>query len=242
MPIDISIITNCHKEGDLLGLTIGSLSIAIENAKKMGLEIEWIFVFDKVDKATRSTFQRCAPKSVKICNTEFGDPGLARNIGVQASTGQFVTLVDGDDLVSPNWLLAAHDFAIKHLDEQIIYHPSCYIYFGETTYMRIPCDSDDPNLSHACMFEEIVWLITSFARRELYLQHPFQQCQLDKGLAHEDTQWYCDTIAAGLRQVLVPNTFFCYRIKSKDKSRNEISKATSCIMGPSKLFELPFQR
>jgi glycosyltransferase involved in cell wall biosynthesis len=242
MAIDISVITNCHNEGELLSSTIGSLSIAIKNAKRAELKVEWIFVFDNIDEITQSTFQNCAPESVKICNTEFGDPGLARNAGIEASGGKFITLIDGDDLVSPNWLVEAHDLAIKQANDRVIFHPGSYIYFGETNLMRVACNSDNPNLSYTAMFEQIVWLITSFGRREIYLQYPFQQCDLDNGLAYEDTQWYCNTIAAGIRHILVPNTFFCYRVKSKDKSRNEISKAASCIMGPSKLFALPFQR
>lgn len=241
MDTNLSVITNCHNEGHLLEPTIGALAIAIEKAKRIGLKVEWIFVLDKADRATRSTVQKCVPEWVKICDIAVGDPGLARNAGIEISSGQFITLVDGDDLVSPNWLVAAYDFAARQANEKTIYHPGCYIYFGETSYMRIACDSDDPDLSYTSMFEQIVWLITSLGRRELYLQNPFQQSELNKGLAYEDTQWYCGTISAGIRHALVPNTFFCYRVKFKDKSRNEISKAASCIMGPSKLFALPFQ-
>jgi glycosyltransferase involved in cell wall biosynthesis len=242
MTIDLSIVTNCHREGHILTPTIGSLSIAIDNAKKAGLEIEWIFVFDNGDDATRSTFDSCAPESAKICEVSMNDPGLARNAGVEASRGNYVALVDGDDLVSPNWFVAAYDYAVNYRSAEVICRPGLEIYFGETSLIRVAYDSDDPTFSHSSLFEETGWPITSLGRREIYLQHPFRRCELERGFAYEDSQWNCDTIAAGILHRLVPNTFFCYRIKDENTSWNVRVSNESCIMGSSSLFKLPYQR
>lgn len=238
----LSVVTNCHDEGHCLGPTIGSVSIAIENARSAGLEIEWIFVLDNADAATRSTLQNCAPAFAKMCDTTFGDPGLARNSGIEAASGQFLALVDGDDLVSPNWLVSAYELAVKFGGIPTIYHPGYEFYFGETNQVRVGYDSDDPIFSPEILFEETGWPITSLAKRENYLKHPFQPCDLEHGFAHEDTQWNCDTIAAGIRHKLVPGTFFCYRIKKRDQSWNARVNRQRCMMGPSRLFDLPFQR
>lgn len=240
MPIDLSLITTCHREGALCQTSFRSFQMAINNARDSGLQVELIVVLDRPDSATRDSALTLAMDEVRIYDTDYGDPGLARNHGVRYSNGEFLSIIDGDDLISPNWLTRARSFAIN-CPQPVICHPGIEIYFGEKTMMRVAYDSDAPDFSHDCLLEETGWPVTALASREIYLNHPFKCRNEEAGFAHEDSQWNCDTIAAGILHKLVPQTMFCYRIKPSNLSLNSLSRRENHLMGASPLFQLPFQ-
>jgi len=236
---DISVIVNCHVEGNLLLPTISAASLAVERARNSQVTVEWLFVLDRADEVTRRCLKEHMPVDGRTIETSLGDPGLARNAGVLASRGEFVAFMDGDDLFSPNWLEAAYNFSSTLVDNPVILHPFGTIFFGDTQFINLYYDSEDPDFSRTALMEDSLWLSNSFAKRTVYLLHPYRPSDFQKGFDFEDWQWNCDTVASGIAHKLVPDTFFCYRVKPGLTSRN--ARAHSCILGKSRLFDLKFQ-
>ncbi len=236
---DISLVIICHAEGELLSRTISAAAICMENARRAKLKTEYLFVLDNPDSATRSVIDRCSPNEARIIETAFSDPGMARNLAAMEAGGKFIAVQDGDDLLSPNWLLEAYKFARVTDSENVVLHPFGTIFFGETEMINVYFDSDDSSFSRSALMEDSVWITNGFARRSLFLAHPYSPADYRQGFDFEDWQWNCDTVASGVVHKMVPNTFFCYRVKSPLASKN--ARAHSCLLGKSKLFALKFQ-
>lgn len=236
---DISVIINCHMEGSVLVPTIRAVSLAAQKARDAGLSVELLLVADRADEATSQCLQEHLPSDARILETDLGDPGLARNAGIREARGEFVSLVDGDDLFDPGWLEASWSFAQTLPDKPFVLHPFGSISFGEIHMINLYFDSQDPDYHSTVLLEDTSWQSNPFARRSVYLQYPYRKTDLQIGFGFEDWLWNCDTIAGGVPHKLVADTFFCYRVKSPLVSRN--ANAHSCIMGPSRLFDLKFQ-
>lgn len=240
--VDISVITPCHAEGDLIIPTIHSIAMAIEHARKtVGLTVEWLLILDNADEPTRIVIEAHAPSYARIIETEAGDPGLARNAGVLSSNGAFIALVDADDLISTNWLSAAHRFSVSNPDRWLVLHPMGEIRFGADILIRTAYDSDDDDFCRAGLVSDSFW-VAGFARREIFLEYPYVACDFDHGFGFEDIQFNCDTIAANIAHKLVPDTFYCYRVTPRARSSDWTLLSRDWIPGPNELFAVAFQR
>lgn len=94
---DLSFIIPCHNLEDY----ICSLLDSFLRLDTTGLKVEYIFVLDNCDDNTQGKIQkrmRNLPYKIILCNVQ--DPGLARNVGLDIATGEYIWFVDGDD-----WLL-----------------------------------------------------------------------------------------------------------------------------------------
>src|SRR5271166_2816189 len=109
MKVSISCLLNLHAEGILAHRTIKSLELARKFAEERGVRSELLIVFDRATDETVQYVERSAhvDGAAKIIFTDFGDPGPARNAGIEQATGEYISLLDGDDLVSQNWLFKA---------------------------------------------------------------------------------------------------------------------------------------
>jgi glycosyltransferase involved in cell wall biosynthesis len=52
---------------------------------------------------------------VKLFFTEFANVSNARNIGIEASDGKYLAFIDDDDIISPNYLSALFEIAVKNM-------------------------------------------------------------------------------------------------------------------------------
>lgn len=236
--VDISFVINCHAEGMLLKKTFAAASLILNNARESQLEVECLVVLDRADELTQLAIDKYAPTDSRKLKTDFGDSGLARNAAIQAARGRYLALMDGDDLLSPNWLVEAYRYIIGLPDTPVVLHPFGSIFFGEDQMVNIYHDSDDSNFSHTALMEDSVWLTNGFARRTIYLMQPYSAANQCDGFDFEDWQWNCETIASGIVHKMVPNTFFCYRVKPAASSKN--ARAHSCLLGRSSLFNVGF--
>ena len=94
--MDLSVIIPCYNLEKFITPLLNSLK-----AQKFNAQIELIFVLDSCTDNTRQVIEDTCLESygytVKILTAEVHSCGLARNVGMEASTGSHLQFVDGDD-------------------------------------------------------------------------------------------------------------------------------------------------
>src|SRR6516164_2922543 len=101
--IDVSTVVTLHREGKYLARTLRSLSEAATFAADSDLKTELVAVFDRSDPLTREVFRAAdlsALRAVQIIEANHGSVSLSRNAGCRAAIGEWLDLIDGDDLTS----------------------------------------------------------------------------------------------------------------------------------------------
>lgn len=240
--IDISVISTCHTEGRLMHATLKSIMFAIEEAKLMGLAVDWIMVQDRIDRCTRDYLELHKPVGVNLIELDVGDLGLARNYGAKVAGGRFISFLDADDVWSPNWLTAAYAFARSLPNQDVILHAAVGIFFEKNEHLWPVLDSESFDFCSQILFSKNCWAVSSFARREIFLRHPYPASDLKGGFGYEDWHFNCETLAAGIQHKLVPGTFHCYRVKSWKESLVDQTKQSCCLIKPNRLFDLAYQK
>jgi len=238
--IDVSIITNCHREGRLAHATILAVRACIETARQAGLSIDWYVVRDRPDQATiQYTNRNCIPDA-QIIDVDFGDLSLARNAGTGEAKGRYLAFIDGDDLWSRSWIINAHTFIESLPHGQFVLHPEWAIFFEGREFLWQVRDCCDPDFDPRSLLAYNSWCMSSFASREVYIEHPYRPIDVDGGFGYEDWHWNCDTTYAGIKHKIVPETIYCVRVKSWQESLVAKSNERKCIMPPSRLFASKF--
>ena len=96
--MDLSIIIPSHNEEN----NITPLLWSLRNQLFENYEVELIFVLDKNEDNTEEiikNFDFDNKYTIKIIKSNYGYCGLARNKGVQNSTGKYIWFVDADDWI-----------------------------------------------------------------------------------------------------------------------------------------------
>ncbi|MBP2550978.1 glycosyltransferase involved in cell wall biosynthesis [Neorhizobium galegae] len=203
--IDISVVMTAHQEGLLAGPSGKSAQQAIAVAEAAGLRCQTIVVLDRADSLTGAVVAEVFGGNAHYLTTSEGDPGQARNRGIEMATGDFVALLDGDDLWSENWLAAAYDQAKARPDA--VHHPACLLRFGNDRHLFWHVDSESPLCDKAYLDWMNYWDALSFARTDLYRRFPFRRNDLELAFGHEDWHWNAWTISEGVAHKPVAETF-----------------------------------
>jgi glycosyltransferase involved in cell wall biosynthesis len=214
--IDISVVITAHGEGLLAGISARSADAAVDAAIAAGLRCETVVVLDRADKITTDVLTGYYGGRARIVETREGDPGLARNCGVQAAIGQHAAFLDADDLWSENWLVESHKLLVDRPD--IIAHSACNIVFGAASMLWWHADSESPSCDLTYLEWMNYWDALAFARRELLLDNPFICNDLKRGYGHEDWHWNQITIARGIPHKPVPQTIHFKRRRAGSQS------------------------
>ncbi len=236
MTVDISCVVTFHAEGLLAHKTLASIARAIRFVSDASIKVELVVVADRANQETLSYLERCKwlPAGTRILHTEHGDPGLARNEGIQAACGEYVAILDGDDLYSQDWLLEA--LRLNRTNPSFVVHPDYNIYFGaERTISRHP-DQRDASFRSWQLLTENAWTALCFARREVFITKSYAPTPPSSGFGYEDWHWNCDAIAAGLIHVVAPGTAHFIRLKSSG-SRNAEALERGRVIRHSSLFD-----
>ena len=201
----ISVALTCHREGLLAGLAVKSALRCMQEARMMDLSCELLVILDHSDALTKATIETAlGSESALLLETDFGDPGLARNQASQACQGKYLSYLDADDLWSYNWLTSAWLMLQKNPD--IIAHSQCNIVFGDRNDVWWHVDSESPDFDPDYLALANYWDALSFSQSAIYRGFPFRQNNLEQGFGHEDWLWNHHTLMAGLAQRPVPNT------------------------------------
>src|SRR5258708_761143 len=124
----VSVIMIAHREGKLAAATVASIKKSMEFADCQNeITFEVVVVLDSPNVETMQLF--VSPFADRLVLTEFGDPGLARNVGVAAASSEFVAMFDADNLVSENWIDRCVEESKRLKDGKWVLHPKLEIGF-----------------------------------------------------------------------------------------------------------------
>ena len=187
----LSIGITAHSEGVVLHKTLLSISRAVELLNAENISFEILLGLDNpteetIDYSVRipSLFPNMA---IKKFTTSFSNPGQARNNLVNKANGQYITFLDGDDLVSSNWLTDAVQFLLSHDsdDSPYVAHPETVVEFGaDYNLIERHGASDKASDSLRSVYANR-WNVVIMIRRQFLIDNPYPYGQ---GYGFED--WY----------------------------------------------------
>lgn len=236
--IDLSIVMTAHYEGRLAHHTMKSLFRAMAHAAEADISVEAVIVKDRADKATAEYLSVYASNpSISLCDVDYGDPGLARNFGVTKARGEFVAIIDSDDLVCQNWLADAYRLASQNESDIVAHVDYVYMFKGDqcyALYRQIPMG--DPAFDPLYLFDCCYWNAICVARKSVFVAVPYQSSLQSGGFGYEDWHWNCETLSYGIEHFTVPNTVLFKRLKPSGSVFNH-SEGSRHVVRPSRLFE-----
>jgi len=237
LAIDISIVVPFHAEGRVIPRTLNALIRSADFARRNGLSIEVIAVLDRVtDKISREILDRLKqPEGLTISKHEvdFGALSLSRNFGISKADGEYVSILDGDDLYSKEWLYRAYRACASNPNR--IAHPEFLYLFPIEPYLK-SYESGPHVLLNLLIGNQ--WSALSFARRDIFERIPYV---LDTDVyAFQDWLWNCHTAEKGYEHVLVPGTLMAIRQSPPGKSLWQGSYRNNKVVRPNAFFRKIF--
>ena len=234
MSLDISVIVTAHREGRLLHRTLRSVAIATEHASQAGVESEVVVVADSADENTLSYIALHRALFDRVVTVEVRSLGLARNAGVDNAAGRYVTFVDGDDLVSTNWLIEAHRNLERSGPIDVV-HPEYVVAFGALRMVTHYLGSADPRFKRAAVFDQHPWTSTVACRRDLFKVIRYRSAEPRDGFGYEDWLFATEVLGQGGDIVIASETCMFYRKKTTGSLLEE-SVAKDVLMPRTPLF------
>ena len=200
--------------------TLRALARSISHAASgAGIRTEVVIVQDRADRETTNALAAAlangALLSASVVRTvivDHGDLSLARNEGVRASLARYVTVLDADNLPSRAWIAAAYARLEAH-DGPAIAHPARIITFGGKHEIWPMVGTDSPEFHAGLLAWYNTWDAFAMASREVFERFPYRPSRPESGFGPEDWAWNCDTVAAQIPHVIVPNTTLLYYAK-----------------------------
>jgi glycosyltransferase involved in cell wall biosynthesis len=214
----ISVVVYCHNEGRLLHYTLKSILRATEVATSNAFNTEIIVV---ADAPSRHTIEYLAkldatnPDTYSILYVDYNDRGLSFNEGIKNAQGEFISTIEGDCLISGNWLCMGAK-TLSTIKESSVVHPEYELAFGDKDrlWKREPSLPAD-HLQHASaefdMFGSVMMTRTEFAKA-----HPYMSTS--EGFSDYAWHWNCQTIALGTTHKIIPRTLYARRFYEANTS------------------------
>lgn len=236
----ISAIVTFHAEGLLGHKTLLGLERLRRFANQRDVVVEFVLVLDSAESETirivrSSPVLRDCDQIIEVANH---DQGASRNSGVVAARGEYVCLLDGDDYYSENWFIGALD-TVNSKQGAVVVHPDYVVCFGQVHSIGKILDLDrTPDYPLANLFSVHPWVCSSFAKRDIYLRHPFLRSDSKQtGFGFEDWHWNLEVLAEGIRHVSAPSTALFYRRRSSSVLAGHHEQQV--VVRPSRFFDAP---
>lgn len=231
---DVTAILTAHAEGEVAAVSLRSLREAVDAAMQAALVVETMIVLDNPDDATRAVFAEVEELGFRLVETSYADQGRVRNHAVDLARAPYVAFLDGDDLWSQNWLVDAHAVCATGAG-RVIAHPELDWVFGGEEMLAFFPDGDDPAFDVASVRVTNPWDALCMAPVAAYREHRFAPRAIQEGWAFEDWHWNMETIAAGYRHVVVPETIHFKRRRAG--SQFVEARASRALPRPSALLD-----
>lgn len=237
--VDVSIVVTFHHEGILAHATLRSIVELRKDAGENGISTELICACDNADESTLNTIRNgdFLDEGDQIVECHFGDPSANRNFGASVATGKYLTILDGDDYYSSNWI-SKSVAEIRQAPGSII-HPEMLVMFGEDHSYRWQVDQNGPYFFKEGLLVSNYWAQWMLCELELFRNFPYRETRAPGDASgYEDWHWNCETLGAGHRHLLAHGTVGFYR--SHAKGRLALDKHTPVTFGATKLFEIDY--
>lgn len=231
---DVTAVINAHREGLMVASTLESVAKAVKVAHGQGISVEVIAIADRPDDVTLKVLESFDRLPIDIRVADNGDLAESRNEAVRHGNGDFVAFIDGDDLWGPEWIVRAVN-AARTETRECVWHPEVNLYFSDTTqwlFHHPDMDAEDFDVWRQLVTN--CWTALSFARRSVYLRHPYVRNEISKGTGYEDWSWNCTTIAQGIIHKTVPDT--CHFIRKKSFSMVQETNTNEALVSRHDLY------
>lgn len=207
----VSVILNVHNEAEYLDRTCQTLLEAVCFGRSAGLSFELIVVLDKAtqdvqDWCRRYDFERIAPaRFIEIAD---GSLALARQAGLEACTGEYVSTADADDLISFNYFAAACS-VLTNADPRTAVSQEFIYAFGATHHQWQYFPSS--RLTRMMAFYMNPYTSRISARRRFMLEMGYVHPRREMGEAYEDWDLNSRILASKGNFQIAPDTVLFYR-------------------------------
>lgn len=234
----ITAIINGHNEGYLLQRAINSALIAAGIARESGIKVDVMVYLDTPDPKTLAVANAAKVDDVFI--DYHRDLGISRNEAAFRAKHDTVAFLDGDDVWSANWLAKAWPVSEAN-QANAVYHPQFNALFdGSIDLVHATISSIDPSFDCNDMFQFNQWAAPALMHKSVLQCVPYKA--QSPGFGFEDWQFHCDTLAAGIAHIVIPDTVYFARRKSVAASLCARGHAERRTMRPTLLFDSNHQR
>ena len=233
---DVAVVVNLHREGTLAHPTLRSLARSVSHAQSRGRSVEVVLVLDRGDDSTRElAIDALTPSGTlgtvdrgSLLEVDNGDLGSSRNDGVAATTAPVVGTLDGDNLVSANWL---HNAAttVEQSATTVVAHPAYVVIFDGRQNLWPVQASTDATFRTELLYSVNYWDAFCMTRREVFEAHPYVNTHEGTGLGPEDWHWNCTTLSAGIHHVRSDETTMYYRSKRQGSLAERHTRSRSLL-------------
>jgi len=221
----LSLIVNLSNEGMLLIPSLNSIFNSI-NESSYARFIEIIIVCDVIDSPTQfalDIYFKSQPTEYKV-NIKFLESSCrnlsqSRLLGLSSAYGKYISFLDGDDLISSNWIQESLNMINKN-SFGFIYHPEIAMQFNHNGYLR---HSLQPNVEKndkeraIGIFYENFWTSLFICSRE-YVDTYFKEVLATNGNGFEDWSMHINSIGKSVSHIVVPQTIHFVRVKNNSLS------------------------
>jgi len=237
MKYDVTVITTIHAEGRILHRTFRALNRSVDYARQKGVSIEILCILDNCsDPITRNIVKNWQQKfedRISVVNVEYGAVADARNFGVSQARGEYIALLDGDDLFAEKLLFRSYQACLQ--DKKVIAHPEAEYLFPVEPFLRFYFADNESFLN---LIYSNIFTVRTMAHRDVYLNVP--SVRNTDVWAFQDWLWHCDAAVRGYRHQIVPGTIIAVRQKPFAKSLWQNNVARNKVIRPNDLFRQIF--
>ncbi len=205
----VSVVIPCFNQGKYLQETVNSVKSSTYK------NIEIIIVNDGSDDSyTISVLEAINEENIKIININNSGVCNARNIGISASSGEYILTLDGDDKISSDYI----EKAVKVLDE----NPEIGIVYSKAKFFD--ADNKIVNLKKATVFNMLIQnriFSASFFRKSKFLEIGGFNSNLEIGC--EDWDFWLSIIESGAKVYQIPEVLFFWRKSENIRTKKALN-------------------
>jgi hypothetical protein len=228
--IDIGLTVVFHREGAFAVPALASMADMASRTAAAGVRVETRAILDRPDHDTQRIVHKLGDWLDDIVTVDFGDLGASRNEGTRLSSCSHLAFLDGDDMWGADWLVKASASAFAAgWPNDVVWHPEWLYYFderdfdchtagglprrGARSFLMTHVSSDSPELDRRALLMNNFWTANVFASRSLHERFPYREIDRSSGFGIEDWSWNIETLSAGVRHDVVPDSVHLIRVK-----------------------------